>query len=51
VSDNASVVKIYITTSSLVRFEIKNIFVSSLKNALAYVLQRSSKVVGLAPDE
>jgi hypothetical protein len=35
-SYNASVVKFYNATGSLARFENKNIFFSSLKNAIAY---------------
>jgi hypothetical protein len=35
-SYNASIVKIYNSTSSLVRFGLKKIFSSILKNALAY---------------
>jgi hypothetical protein len=51
-SYNAGVVNVYNASSSLVRFEIKNIFSSTLKNALAYYIQPwlcSCKVVGFAP--
>jgi hypothetical protein len=40
VSYNASAIKIYNATISLVRFENKNIFFSLEKPALAYILQR-----------
>jgi hypothetical protein len=52
VSYNASAVKIYNATSSLVRFENKNIFFY-LKNALAHysagVVAVNFIVIGLAP--
>jgi hypothetical protein len=54
-SYNASAVKIYSATSSLVRFENKNIFFYFKKtlNPTRYsagVVAVNSKVVGLAPD-
>jgi hypothetical protein len=55
VSYNASVVKIHNTTSSLVKFEIKNIFFyfekcCSLRHTtLALYVDAKSEVVGLAP--
>jgi hypothetical protein len=55
ISYNASVVKIYETTSSLVRFETKNIFfhfekrASLLHTTLALYVVVNSQVIGLAP--
>jgi hypothetical protein len=51
---NASAVKICSATRSLVRFENKNVYYFTNKNALAFynigVVGVNSKVVGLDPD-